>query len=197
MLFLDDIHTPECRAFAEAWQVWRGADLAPRRSTVRIEDIPKLLPQISVLEIISPERAEFRLAGTALCAAMGIELTGLNYFDLTAPETRPRRVARTRRIVLHPCGAHVLYPIVHRSGRTVLTEVLSLPVWPNEPAAPLQIFAISVPMEDMRLEEPAAEPKQLPRGEGFHFIDIGAGVPDADLNPTAQPLRSRNSVRTA
>ncbi len=183
----NDIHTPDCRAFAEAWQHWRGADLVPRRSAVRLEEIRKLLPLVSVIEVISPEVAKFRLAGTALRDAMGIELTGLNYFDLTKPETRARRVARTQQIVTHPCGGHVLYPILYASGRTVLTEVFSLPVWPNDPSAPPQIFAISVSMEDMRLAGPVAEPNQLPQGEGFQFVDIGAGAPNANLNLAERP----------
>ena len=81
MLLLDDIQTRECRAFANAWQNWRGDNLVPRRASVRIEDISKLLHLVSIVEVISPEIATFRLAGTALCQAMGIELTGLNYFD--------------------------------------------------------------------------------------------------------------------
>ena len=184
---LDDIDTPECRAFSEAWQGWRGTDLVPRRSDARIEEISKLLPLVSIVELISTELAIFRLAGTALCDAMGVELTGLNYFDLTRPETRARRVARTCQFVAHPCGGQVLYPIAYSSGRRVTTQVLSLPIRSNDPSAPPQIFAISVPLEDMRLAGPAVESNQLPMGEDFHFIDIGAGVPDASLNLADQP----------
>ena len=182
MLLLDDIQTRECRAFANAWQNWRGDNLVPRRASVRIEDISKLLHLVSIVEVISPEIATFRLAGTALCQAMGIELTGLNYFDFATAEARGLRVARTCQVASHPCGSHFLFPIAYRSGRTVPTEVVSFPVWPDEPGTPPQLFAMSMALEDMHLEGPAAEPTQLPLAEGFQFIDIGAGITDDELN---------------
>ena len=37
-------------------------------------------------------------------------------------------------------------------------------------------------LEEMRLEGPAAQPRQLPLAEGFQFIDIGAGIPDDALD---------------
>lgn len=187
MQLLDEITSPECRAFAEAWQGWRGTDLVPRRSAVRIEEISKLLPYVSIVEMISEEVATIRLAGTALCQAMGVELTGLNYFELTDPETRALRVDRTRRIVAQPCGSHYLHPLAYQSGRTIPTEGLSLPVRPDDPSAPLQFFAIWAALEDMRLEGAAAEPRKVPIADCFQFVDIGAGVPDAGLNLTDRP----------
>ena len=53
----DDIYTGECRAFACAWQAWRGTDVAPKQSSVHIEDIARELHQVSVIEVISPEIA--------------------------------------------------------------------------------------------------------------------------------------------
>lgn len=187
MQLLDDLTTRECRAFAKAWQSWRGADLVPRRSAARIEDIHTLMPLISIIEVISPEVAKFRLAGTALCDAMGIELTGLNYFEFATPEERAVRAARTCELVAQPCGSHFLFPIAFKTGRTVPAEVLSLPVLPDDPSAPPQIFGISVLMEGLRLEETAAEPNQLPMVEGFQFVDIGAGVPDDALDLAKRP----------
>ena len=187
MHLLDEIRTVECRAFAEAWQDWRGSELVPRRSAVRIEDISKLLPLVSVLEITSPETAIFRLAGTALSQALGFELTGHNYFDMTAPETRALRVARSLQLGLQPCGSHFVHPIVYQSGRTVHSEVVSLPVWPDDPDDPPQYFAVSMSVDEMRMDGTAAERDQLPIGEGYQFIDIGAGVPDPGLNLTDRP----------
>ncbi|MDE0945049.1 MAG: PAS domain-containing protein [Alphaproteobacteria bacterium] len=182
MQLKDDIQTRECRIFADAWQRWRGDDLVPRRSSIRIEEISKLLHLVSVIEVISTDMAKFRLAGTALCEAMGIELTGLNYFDFTTVEERGPRVARTCQLVSQPCGSHFLFPIMYRSGRVVPTEVVSFPVLPDEPDAPPQLFALSMALEEMRLEGPAAQPRQLPLAEGFQFIDIGAGIPDDALD---------------
>lgn len=194
---LDDIQTRECREFAYAWQAWRGAELVPRRASVHIEDITRLLHLVSVVEVISQETAKFRLAGTALSQAMGIELTGLNYFDFTTPEERGPRIARTLKLAEQPCGSHFVFPIVYSSGRTVHSEVLSFPVWSNNPAAPPQIFAISKALEEMQLDDEVEEPNHIPLPNGFQFVDIGAGVPPPDLNladrPTASLLLKRAS----
>ncbi len=195
MQLLDDIKTRECRAFALAWQDWRGAELVPTRADVRIAEIVKLLPYVSVLEIISPEVANFRLFGTTLCDALGVDLTGLNYFDMTEPEKRDLRIQRTCQISTHPCGSHFLHAIAYKSGRAVPNEVLSLPVWPNDPSMGRQSFAISIAMEDMRMVGTAAEPNRLPVSESFQFVDIGAGVPDAGLNLADRPPATLNIER--
>ncbi|MDP6831780.1 MAG: PAS domain-containing protein [Alphaproteobacteria bacterium] len=184
MHLMDDIRTKECQIFAKAWQRWRGASLVPRRSGVRIEEISRLLHLLSVVELVSPEIANFRLAGTSLCEGMGLELTGRNYFDFTTPEARGPRVARTNQLVKHPCGSHFIFPIEYSSGRIVPAEVLSLPVLPNNPSEPPQIFAMSVSLQDMRLDGPRSAPTELPEADGFQFVDIGAGVPDDSLDLT-------------
>ena len=190
MQLLDDIHTRECRAFANAWQAWRGDELVPRRSNVRLEEIARQLHLVSVIEVISPETARFRLAGSALSQALGIELTGLNYFDFTPPEERGPRIARTQNLVEQPCGSHFIFPIAYSSGRTVQTEILSFPVRPNDPSAPPQIFGISVALENIGMDGTVEEPTQLPLPEGFQFVDIGAGVPTSDMHLAERPTAS-------
>jgi len=187
---LDDIQTRECRAFAKAWQNWRGGETVPRRADVRLEDIGRLLQLVSVIEVVSQELARFRIAGTALCEALGFELTGLNFFDFATPEARAPGIARTHQVAGQPCGSHYLLSITYSSGRTVPTEIVSFPVWPDDPSAPPQIFGLSMALEEMRLEGPASESNQLFRGEGFRFIDIGAGVPDPALKLAERPPAS-------
>jgi len=187
MQLLGEVRKRECRLFAEAWQRWRGNDLVPRRSSIHIEDIAKLLHLVSVIEIVSQDEARFRIAGTALCQSLNIELTGLNYFDFTTPEERGPRTARTHQLVDQPCGSHFVFPILYGTGRTVPTEILTFPVWPDDHSAPRQLFAIAMPLEDVRLEGPAETPDQLPLPEGFQFIDIGAGVPDDSLALNDRP----------
>jgi len=190
MQFLDDIHTEECLQFAKAWQDWRGSDIVPHRADVRIEDIQRVLPHVSVVEVISEDICKFRIAGTALCEAVGMELTGRNYYDFTTPEVRPQRVARTKHIANLPCGSHFVFPILYRSGNIVPTEVLSLPVLPDDPKAPPQIFTVSMNVETSHLQGRRDVPLQLPEAQGFRFIDVGAGVPDETLNLSERPAVS-------
>ncbi len=187
MQLLDDICSRECREFACAWDNWRGAELVPRRSSVRIEDISNLLHLISVVEVRSPDEAIFRLAGTALCQAMGVELSGLNYFDFTTPEQRGPRAKRTCALVEHPAGSHFQFPVAYKTGRMVPSEVLSFPVWPDDPNAPPQLFGISVALENTHLEGEVDQPDRIAMPEGFQFVDIGAGVPDNSLGLADRP----------
>lgn len=196
MQLLEDIKTAECRAFAEAWQRWRGAELVPRRSAVRIEEITKLLPLLSVLEVASPEVASIRLAGTALCEAMGVELTGLNYYDMTDPEDRVLRMARTRKLVELPCASHYMHVVVYKSGRSILTEGLAMPVWPNDASHPPQFFAVWMPLEETRFEGTVADPTTMKTAESFQFVDIGAGIPDPNLNLDNRPAATFLSGKT-
>ncbi|MFP6774168.1 MAG: PAS domain-containing protein [Alphaproteobacteria bacterium] len=184
---LDDIYCEACHNFALAWQNWRGSAIAPHRASVRIDDIQRELPYVSVVEVISEDMCKFRIAGTALCEAVGIELTGKNYYDFTTPEARQLRVVRTKQIAGLPCGCHFVFPILYRSGEIIPTEVLSLPVLPDNPDAAPQIFTIAMPMKQTHLMDPHDTPLKMPEAEGFHFIDVGAGVPDDHLKLFERP----------
>jgi hypothetical protein len=54
----------------------RGKDDAPLRRDVNPSDIPRLLPDIFMLEAVDNRWFRFRLAGTRLCAALGQEARG-------------------------------------------------------------------------------------------------------------------------
>lgn len=54
----------------------RGKDDAPLRRHVNPSDIPRLLPDIFMLEAVDNRWFRFRLAGTRLCAALGQEARG-------------------------------------------------------------------------------------------------------------------------
>jgi hypothetical protein len=66
-------------ALRDYWQARRpGPDLLPSRAHIDPADIPTLLPNIFLLDVLeSPLRFRYRLAGTKLLYAGGRELTGL------------------------------------------------------------------------------------------------------------------------
>jgi hypothetical protein len=160
-----------------AWDRWRGARVLPTRRDMNLADITALLPTVVVLEVRSPQETTIRLAGTLLCTALGRELRGLNWIELTAPEARPRRAARLQAIVAQPCGALMSGRIAARSGMSFEIEQLALPVRPDEPAAPMQILGVvSLLPGQMRPAHVAdSELGRLP--EQLQYLDIGAGVP--------------------
>ncbi|WP_137153522.1 PAS domain-containing protein [Rhizobium sp. FKL33] len=57
----------------------RGKDDAPLRRDVNPSDIPRLLPDIFMLEAVDNRWFRFRLAGTRLCAALGQEARGQEF----------------------------------------------------------------------------------------------------------------------
>ncbi|MDH6269003.1 hypothetical protein M2360_004423 [Rhizobium sp. SG_E_25_P2] len=57
----------------------RGMDDAPLRRDVNPSDIPRLLPDIFMLEAVDNRWFRFRLAGTRLCAALGQEARGQEF----------------------------------------------------------------------------------------------------------------------
>ena len=174
------VQTTECRQFGEIWKRWRNTDLVPIRPSVHIEEIPKLLPFISVLDVLSRDVVKFRLVGTAFYAATGHELTGRNFINLTAPERREQRKTRVEHMIARPCGSYAVYSMVHTTARVVPTEVLSLPVFQKDVDAPPQIFAVSVPMEKLGKNKFDPNRNKLPASDVFQFVDIGAGIPEID-----------------
>lgn len=96
-------------------------------------------------------------------------------------------MVRTKQIAGLPCGCHFVFPILYRSGEIIPTEVLSLPVLPDNPDAAPQIFTIAMPMKQTHLMDPHDTPLKMPEAEGFHFIDVGAGVPDDHLKLFERP----------
>ncbi|MBT5895489.1 MAG: PAS domain-containing protein, partial [Rhodospirillaceae bacterium] len=132
---LDDLHplTGNCQNLADAWVAWRGDGLLPKRSDMRLEDISGILPYVCLVDVISETEIIFRLAGTMMREIIGVELTGRNLLELTEPEYRAKRGARTMQNATLPCGALWIWEIAFAGQESRRTENLSLPVKPDEP----------------------------------------------------------------
>jgi hypothetical protein len=63
------------------WRSKRGDRAIPRRSDIEPTEIPRLLPNIQITELVAgSKRIRYRLAGSAIVEAYGSELKG-KYFD--------------------------------------------------------------------------------------------------------------------
>jgi len=63
------------------WRSKRGNRTIPRRSDIEPTEIPRLLPNIQITELVAGgKRIRYRLAGSAIVEAYGSELKG-KYFD--------------------------------------------------------------------------------------------------------------------
>jgi hypothetical protein len=171
------IATPGSLALLRAWDGWRGTRLLPSRADMTLSDIAPQLPFVVLLELRGPDDAHIRLAGTALCAALGQELKGQNWLALTPPEARAMRAARLQHLVGQPCAAVLQGTNRARSGMEFRIEQLALPVRPVRPTAPMQILAVIslLPGQPRPSHVAGAQIGQLP--DQFRFLDIGAGLP--------------------
>ncbi|HVZ05337.1 PAS domain-containing protein [Hyphomicrobium sp.] len=67
------------------WNGLRGDRLVPKRFEIEPSSIAGHLPDTFILERINPSLLRFRLAGTRIGDAFGIDFRGLNFFDLFNP----------------------------------------------------------------------------------------------------------------
>ena len=171
------IRTENGRTLLSAWQNWRGAELLPSRENLRLTDVTALMPFLIILEICTPDVFTVRLAGTAISAAIGGELTGKNYLDLTTPDLRPLRSARVWRQAQQPCGSVILNVHGRGLGNEYRMEVLSLPVRPVEASRPLQFLSIVALVDPGALRAHEIETKVAEMADEFAYLDLGAGVP--------------------
>lgn len=85
-----------------AYNYWRGKcrdGVLPRRRDIDPTEIPRLLPHLLITELVDGgTRLRYRLAGTAVVAAYGGELTGKHCDEVCSPERRASIVAQYRLI---------------------------------------------------------------------------------------------------
>lgn len=172
--------TKNCAGLATAWAAWRGEGLLPQRSDMRLEDITHVLPYICLADVISETEIIFRLAGTFVREIMGVELTGRNFLDLTEPEYRASRGARTMQNITIPCGAIWIWEIEFAGRKCRQVEILSLPARPNDPIRPMQMISVFGLLEPANRPRAVAHLQQLAAADQHNFIDIGSGLPPND-----------------
>jgi hypothetical protein len=68
------------------WRRQRGARAMPPRRAIDPIEIPRLLPNLQLIEVVEGDRFRYRLTGTALVTAFGKEYTGKHLDELFAGE---------------------------------------------------------------------------------------------------------------
>lgn len=175
---IDHINTDQGRVFLELWSDWRGSNLAPRRSDFHVEDLETVLPNVIEFEFVSDTQCIYRFVGSDLVEISGVEQTGTNFFESGHPEDRPLRIARCLELAKYPCGSLARIPSTLNTQTVMIREALMLPVLPDKPTGNIKLVIVSIPLENYRWQTPVLEGSILPIATDFHFIDIGAGVPE-------------------
>ncbi len=180
-MHLDDLkpQTVNCRRLIDAWKPWRGENLVPRRADMRLEDITEILPWIAVADIISETEVTIRLAGTMIREVLGVELTGRNLLELTEPEHRAARGARSARLAAQPCGAIWIWNLAFADQHSRPAENLCLPMRPNADGRPMQMLNVFGMLSSEYPPQAINHYQQVAPSAQHSFIDIGAGIPES------------------
>ena len=110
------------------WEDLRTGRAAPYRSEVDPREIARLLDSTFILERVNPSTTRFRLAGTRLCEAFGMELRGMSALALWNGECRDKVRALLAEVTETPTIGHVACSVETRSGQMMEAEFLYMPL---------------------------------------------------------------------
>ena len=168
------------RIFADNWASLPKVDLIPMRSAFDPADLPKILPNFEIHEIVGPELIRIRLSGTTVVERYSAEVTGKNYLDIVHPSRREKVSRALLNIVRHPCGMVVLIRSVRESGMVLVDESVGFP-FRNEKGQPNQIiYQTNVLGQPKEFWDYWADARIASNALRRRYLDIGAGVPDWD-----------------
>ena len=110
------------------WDALRGNRPAPKRFEIEPSRIANNLPDTFILERVNYTNARFRLAGTRITDALGMELRGKNLFELFDVEDG-RTLQRKMELIVSQCAVG-LFRVSAENGSALSTtfEVLILPL---------------------------------------------------------------------
>lgn len=175
LAFPEFLRTAGARRFFSYWDSLPKEGFAPDRKDFSPVAIAPLMPAVTILEIVSDDLVVQRLAGTAVCRAMGFDPTGGNALDLVAPATRQRYLGLLRAQTDTPCGRWNML----RSRRENLierAEALTLPMRYSH-SGHWMILTYFGSVETVAYEQ---GPYEILAYEDTQWIDLGAGTPDQD-----------------
>lgn len=110
------------------WDQLRGERAAPERGEIEPGEIRHVLADTFILEIGADRRAEFRLAGTRLCALFGRELKARPFVDLWPGHAQPGIRRHLDTVIDETAGLVMGLVGTTEAGETVDLEMVLLPL---------------------------------------------------------------------
>jgi hypothetical protein len=115
--------------FLELWQsMQREAGKLPSRRDFGPSLAPALMPHMFLARVNGAFDIEIRLIGSALEGNPGGRMTGSNYFDQLAPESRDFHEAFISGYRLHPCAGRVTRHVGGEDGLAFDLHTLAAPL---------------------------------------------------------------------
>lgn len=110
------------------WNQIRGTNAAPLRAQIDPASLPRLLPELFILEMSAVGQPQFRLAGTRVCSFFGRELRGDPFASLWTKEQAPDAERAATDVMARSVPALIHATGYTTSGYTMAFELILLPV---------------------------------------------------------------------
>jgi len=161
--------------FIEAFKALqeKSGRLVPPRKELTLAIARPFVAYMSILEVLGPRTAIFRIIGTGHVSRTRMENTGKNWFDLADPLSHELHWQHFQRVLNTPCGCIGHY--LEKYDKALLVEAINFPFADND-GRPRFIVSTNVQLslEDMLTRGDASMvPGEV---EPAAYIDIGAGI---------------------
>lgn len=181
---LPDTLTDPGRRFFQLWHEWRRGRKLPERRDIDFDAMGDLARNCLLMDVRNRNDIRIIMAGDGVRERIGVDLTGTNYLDLSAPEHRSARARLTLEQILQPCGAMLYYCLQYADGAVLPLEIVGAPICADGVDIPDFILGCAIPL-GRNSSESQADPNSYRLSLGLRFVDLGFGVPPADPNPAA------------
>ena len=166
--------------FYKYWLSIPREEILPSRKGFFPEDIPHLLPNIAIFELISADNIKFKLAGEEISLHTGFDRQGSNYLDIVSPDRRQEASKNFWLTHQHPCANYVILEYNSNSGVIKTVEAIGMPILNDQKSGNPLLYYCAV------MYEISNDPNNKNTGQATvtvkkrQFIDIGAGIPNFD-----------------
>ncbi len=186
--------TPPPKILAEAYTeiLSKSEGNIPSKAMLDISLFAPVLPFTAIFAVEGNEKSVYRLVGEAWKQRIGMNPTGMNYFEMVPESNRPTAIAMSRTIIDTPCGLRLLTQQFDENGPNAVTELLCFPLGSDEPEVDGFILVASCPVDDARYDiykRPDAKSVLEATILELNQIDIGFGL-NAELEGV---LTNRNN----
>jgi len=153
-----------------------SGEAIPHRDSFDPMKVPRLLPNILMMELRSEQECVFRLVGNATIERSGTNPQGMNYFDLLPEKIKASCVSNMFAIFRQPCASTGLQVESYTNGEAATVEVTSFPFMDKDGLKLVIATATEVFVDELTL--PREGSVSLDHWPAHRFIDIGAGLPE-------------------
>ena len=168
---------PAFAALESHWSALRCGNDIPHASALSPAPLARWLPDMSIVEVVSPTHIQYRLVGTRVTERLGFNPTGENLVDFVEPDRRNLAGELFTGITAHPCGARLSHLNIAKCGRQNLVLSIFYPLITPEGVAP-RVVGMHALDEVRHYGEPCSRATLAAQTNHFSWIDVGYGIPN-------------------